>query len=82
MFGKRSIFSFPKPSDNEQAGFISATCQGERCSMCGEPAAHKVGEEIAFDDPFPQRHNLTAYVCHAHFGQIMGRAARRGDIRD
>lgn len=53
--------------------------------MCGEDAWHKV-EEVLFDDdptawhkPFedldavaPARHPFTAYVCPAHFRQIMG----------
>lgn len=51
--------------------FVSATCRGERC-RCGEAATHKVGEEIAHDDPMPARHNLTAYVCCEHYQQIMG----------
>ena len=51
--------------------FVSATCQGERC-RCGAPAVKKVGEEIAFDDPNPQRHNLTAYVCAHHYAELMG----------
>jgi hypothetical protein len=49
----------------------SLTCVGERC-WCGQPAAKKVGEEIAFDDPMPNRHNLTAYVCAEHYAQLMG----------
>lgn len=58
--------------------WVSASCRGETCSMCGEPAVAKVGEEIMSDDPHPHRHNLTAYVCPKHFGEIFGpRAARR-----
>jgi hypothetical protein len=71
--------------------FVSATCQGERC-FCGAPAEHKVGEQIPDDDPrFSDDwhvahglrlrgapfHELTAYVCHEHFRQIMGPAADR-----
>lgn len=59
----------PAPQD-----FTSACCEGERCSMCGEPAKRKVGEEIFHDDPIPYRHNLTAYVCLNHFKQIMDRS--------
>ena len=60
--------------------FVSVSCQGERCEMCieldqdGRPATHKVGEEIPHDDPFPNRHNLTTYVCCEHFRLIMGNA--------
>jgi hypothetical protein len=53
------------------SNFVSVTCQGERCSLCGVPAAHKIEEAIAFDDPNPVRHPLTAYVCHLHFNTIM-----------
>jgi hypothetical protein len=58
--------------------FVSKSCGGEMCNVCyheGEavPATHKVGEEIPDDDPSPTgRHNLTAYVCCAHFVEIMG----------
>lgn len=63
--------------------FVSASCRGEHCTMCPYPATHKIGEEIFSDDPNPIRHNLTAYVCCFHFGQIMGPLAARqcGDIQ-
>ena len=57
--------------------FTSKSCQGEKCMMCGSPAAAKVSEVIPFDDPAPYRHKLTAYVCQPHFEQIMGGPARR-----
>jgi hypothetical protein len=53
--------------------FVSATCKGEKCSVCGENATNKLGEEIPYDDPNPNRHNLTAYVCREHFRMIVGR---------
>lgn len=56
--------------------FISATAQGERC-WCGKAAIRKVGEEIPYDDPQPNRHNLTAYICEEHFLQLMGHGAER-----
>jgi len=52
--------------------FVSKLCVGEVCSICSTPASHKVGEEIASDDPNPMRHNLTAYICCTHFRIIMG----------
>jgi hypothetical protein len=52
--------------------------RGERCSLCGAPATHKVGEEIPWDDPVPDRHNLTAYVCCTHFRLILSWATRCG----
>jgi hypothetical protein len=54
---------------------VSATCEGEKCRICGQPATHKVGEEIPFDDPLPGRHNWTAYVCCEDFLVIFGRVA-------
>jgi hypothetical protein len=56
--------------------FVSATCKGEKC-WCGSPAEHKVEESIAPDDPMPNRHPLTRYICHVHFHQLMGPAADR-----
>lgn len=61
----------------ETAFWRSATCRTEICSICGAEAAAKVGEEIAHDDPYPHRHNLTAYVCASHFAQIMGPLGQR-----
>lgn len=56
--------------------FVSGHCQGERC-YCGKPADHKIEEVVFRDDPLPFRHPLTRYVCHAHFAEIMGPAAKR-----
>lgn len=53
--------------------FISSSCGGEICSVCDELATHKLGEEIFWDDPNPNRHNLTAYVCCEHFTMILGK---------
>lgn len=47
--------------------FVSGTCKGEVCTLCGKDAANKIGEEIPCDDPFVNRHNFTAYVCREHF---------------
>jgi hypothetical protein len=44
---------------------------GEKC-RCGDDAIAKVGEEILHDDPFQNRHNLTAYVCEKHFRELFG----------
>jgi len=55
---------------------VSLACRGERCSVCGVDATHKLGEEIMYDDPFPKRHNLTAYVCCEHYMMILGPATR------
>jgi hypothetical protein len=59
--------------------FVSGACKGERCSVCGKPAEHKIEEAVLFDDPFPARHPLTAYVCHEHFRLLMGSAAARDE---
>ena len=52
--------------------FVSKSCAGERCRICGDDATHKVGEEILHDDPHQIRHNLTAYVCCNCFFMIFG----------
>lgn len=57
----------------EEEHFVSATTHGEVCFHCAGPATHKVGEEIASDDPYPMRHNLTMYVCCQVFTDLMGR---------
>lgn len=54
--------------------FVSDSCEGESCTLCGKTATHKIGEEIMSDDPNPQRHNFTAYVCCTHFRAIFGTA--------
>lgn len=55
--------------------FVSESCIGEKCTMCGKNATHKVGEEIAWDDvDNMNRHNYTAYVCCDCFRLIMGPA--------
>ena len=53
--------------DQEPSGppehFVSGSCAGEICAHCGQPATHKVGEEILPDDPYPICHNRTSYIC-------------------
>lgn len=62
---------------------VSRYCVGVKCQFvkdpqlggspqCGDPASHKVGEEIFDDDPIPHRHNLTAYLCCRHYRLVMG----------
>lgn len=51
--------------------FVSRYCRGEHC-FCGRAAKHKVEEVIFDDDPMPNRHPLTSYVCHEHFRDMMG----------
>lgn len=55
--------------------FVSESCKGEVCSICGEAATHKIGEEIFSDDPYPVRHNRTAYICCVEFRLLMGPTA-------
>ena len=63
--------------------FVSAACRGEVCTMCREPATHKVGEERFHDDPNPYpTHNMTAYVCCWHFGLIVRTVCDTGSPRD
>lgn len=56
---------------------VPATCVGERCSVCGWQAVTKVEEVVFADDPLPERHPLTTYLCALHFRVIMGPAAAR-----
>jgi hypothetical protein len=63
--------------------WTSKFCKGVGChfnifeadgtsNRCGKPAVMKVGEEIFDDDPFPHRHNLTAYICEKHAHLLLG----------
>jgi len=54
--------------------FVSASCGGEKCTVCGKDATHKVAEEIQHDDPTYIRHEYTAYVCCGCFRLIFGPA--------
>lgn len=63
---------------NSNTQFVSETCRGEKCGFsmpyqrtCGQPAVMKVGEEIAYDDPNPERHNFTQYVCREHADRLL-----------
>lgn len=63
---------------------------GEICQVCGADASHKVSEEVLMSDgdekelgyyvrtaqSKPWTHNLTAYLCCKHFGEVMGRLAQ------
>lgn len=54
--------------------YVPICASGVTCHVagCAKPATRKVGEEIFDDDPMPERHNFTAYVCLDHFNWIMG----------
>lgn len=56
----------------EHNDFISVCCEGEKCSVCGEPATNKLEESIFPDDPHPNKHPLTTYVCKEHFRMLVG----------
>lgn len=70
----------PRPKQSDYHHWVSGTVLGETCHVrgavddrpCGGNAAHKIGEEIPFDAPNANRHNLTAYVCCFHFKKILG----------
>lgn len=68
------IFDIEKSDEKKylKEEFISKSCEGEYCRVCGKEATNKLGEEIPHDDPNPYRHNLTAYVCRKHFKMIVG----------
>lgn len=73
-------------TDKQQRGppmkpkhYVSQTCIGEVCSFrpdvvsrCNRQATHKIGEEIATDDPNPIRHNATSYLCCEHYCKSLG----------
>lgn len=63
-----------KPARVAKLAPSSATYRGEVCRQCGEPAFHKVGEEFPPDWPplWYVRHNLSVYLCCAHFVALMG----------
>jgi hypothetical protein len=50
----------------------SECCEGETCGLCAAPAAAKVEEVIFADDPVPNRHPLTSYICGRCFRNLMG----------
>ena len=49
------------------------SAEGERCSLCGEPATRKVAEEFPYNDPptWRSRHPATNYLCEKDFASIM-----------
>lgn len=61
-----------KPMDDRREGYVCKCCRGEKCRMCGEPAVKKVDEVIFPDDPYQNRHELTAYLCMGCFKKVMG----------
>lgn len=55
--------------------YVSITTAGELCAICWNSAKHKIGEEIAADDPLlGQRHNFTTYLCCSCFRTVFGSA--------
>jgi hypothetical protein len=60
--------------NNGYEHFVSSNCKGEVCRICKTPATHKVKEDISWDEPFPHRHELVAYICCKHFKQLFGPA--------
>lgn len=58
--------------------FRSESCDGEQC-RCGVQAAGKVEEVIFHDDPNPNRHPLTAYLCYAHLKETLLGGLPSGD---
>ncbi len=47
----------------------------EKCSVCRQPASHKIAEDMGAED-YNIRHPFTAYLCCGHFAAIMGPVAR------
>ena len=52
---------------NEEATIYT----GEKCNVCKQPAAHKIGEEFSVLDPRACGHNLTGYLCEDHFNMVI-----------
>lgn len=78
---ERQMAALEKPILDERADFgvnKDTAYTGEKCH-CGAWAAHKVEEAIMPDDPMPDRHPLTAYICHRHFVELMGPFANSVD---
>lgn len=48
-------------------------CVDEACSLCDEPATHKVAEEPP--EGRLRRHPFTNYLCCGCFGRLMGPVA-------
>ncbi|MCA9487506.1 MAG: hypothetical protein KC516_00940 [Nanoarchaeota archaeon] len=71
---KKGMDEIKKENPNFHVG---ESCIGEICPVdnCGKDATHKVGEEILYGDPSPDRHNLTSYVCCEHYQKIFGKVA-------
>lgn len=67
----------PPGEDNPTPG-QHPQCVGEKCTLCGEPAHHKIAEEFMFGDD-TNRHPCTAYVCSGHFGAIMAFPGQQPD---
>lgn len=69
----KEIISAPnvgdKPAEQKEAiadNFVSQCCIGEKCP-CGKDATKKIQEVILSDDPHPERHGYSQYVCSEHF---------------
>lgn len=63
----------PDVFKRDMRSYRPASSVGEKC-YCGKDAVRKVEETIFHDDPWPNRHPFTAYLCAEHFRQIMGPA--------
>lgn len=77
---ERRIFDATRAAHRYDAALLE-----ERCSLCGEPAAHRVLEDLT--SPFQP---IANYLCCAHFSWVLGDCAtypydlplQRGEARD
>jgi len=60
--------------------WVSGSCQGEKCTVCGKPATKKIAEVIMPDDPNKIRHELVGYVCTHHFDMVIRPYKYKKDI--
>lgn len=56
-----------------ESHYIGRAMIGRKCSLCSEPASHKISEDIPPDDPAIYcRPCHISFVCCEHFKKIMG----------
>jgi hypothetical protein len=77
-YSKNLIKIIDNLGEKFQGFYVSGNCVGNICLIddCGKDATHKVGEEMLDGEPFPERHNLTNYVCCDHYQNVFGPIAK------
>lgn len=65
--------------NSKKQPMVSGCCEGEKCSICGEPTTQKVAQ-VQFDDVPSIGHGYTAYLCTEHFNLVMGIKPKEKEI--